>query len=207
MVIDEFIKRYGIGLTGGVASGKSTIASILRRMGKVVFDADQLSREVVSSGSSALAQIVDVFGGKVLKQDGSLDRSAMRSLVFNSPEKRRQLEGIIHPAVHDRLVQRIREKGLEELKDFWFYEASLIFENARQQKFKEVWVAYCEPETQIKRLMARDGIERELALKIIESQMPARKKRELADFVIETKGSIESVEMKVKNALMELSSR
>ena len=203
-MLDEYIKKYGVGLTGGVASGKSTVAKVLKSLGKKVFDADQLSREAVAPKSVALAQIVGEFGGSVLKLDGSLDRKMMRSLVFENPEKRKLLESIVHPAIHLLLEKKLKDERLDQSKDVWFYEASLIYETNRHSKFRQVWVAFCDMEVQIKRLMARDGIDRSLALAIVGSQMPAKRKAELADCVIDTRGSINLLESKIKVALSQL---
>ena len=206
MQLEECLKKYAIGLTGGVASGKSTVAKILRGLGYTVYDADALSREAVSPGSNALARIVAEFGGKVLNQDGSLDRKAMRSIVFGQAEKRRHLENIVHPAIQQALEKKVRESGLMDAGRYWFYEAALLFEVSKQQRFRQVWVCYCDLDTQLKRLMARDQIESELAIKMVESQWPLSKKADMADLVIDTKGPISALEPRVIKATRVLTS-
>lgn len=201
MNIEELTKKFGIALTGGVATGKSTIAAMIKSMGYEVFDADQLTREAVEPKSLALAKIVDVFGGRVLRQDGSLDRALLRNIVFDDPERRKQLEQILHPIIEQLLAKHLREKKLDQSAKPWFYEASLIFETGRQNRFRQVWVTYCGRENQIKRLMKRDGVDRSLAEKMMAAQMPSKKKIELAHFAIDTRASVVTIESKIKNAL------
>ena len=185
-----------IGLTGGIASGKSSVAALLERLGADVIDADQLAREVVRPGEEALAQIAAAFGTGVLNGDGTLNRAALGEGVFAGPEARRTLERITHPAIRRRAEERLarlREGGRRTA----FYVAPLLFEAGIVSRVHEVWVVYLDRETQLARLMARDGLSREAALARIESQMPMEEKRRLGRIVIDNSGSRDELEAQV----------
>jgi len=185
-----------IGLTGGIASGKSSVAALLERLGAAVVDADRLAREVVEPGEEALARIVDCFGAGVLNGDGTLNRAALAQIVFADPAARRTLEGITHPAIRRRAEERLarlREAGVETA----FYMAPLLFEAGTAANFSEIWVVYLDPETQLQRLMARDGLDREGAQARIASQMPMDEKKRLGRLVIDNGGSLEDLEAQV----------
>jgi len=185
-----------IGLTGGIASGKSSVAALLERLGAAVIDADQLAREVVEPGEEALAAIVAAFGARVLNGDGSLNRAALGELVFADPKARRTLESITHPAIRRRAeerLERLRQAGTRTA----FYVAPLLIEAGIVSRVHEVWVVYLDQETQLQRLMARDGLGREAALARIASQMPMEQKKRLGRVVIDNRGSREDLEAQV----------
>ena len=185
-----------IGLTGGIASGKSSVAALLERLGAAVIDADQLAREVVEPGEGALAAIVAAFGDRVLNGDGTLNRAALGALVFADPEARRTLESITHPAIRRRAeerLERLRQAGTRTA----FYVAPLLIEAGIVSRVHEVWVVYLDQETQLQRLMARDGLGREAALARIASQMPMEQKKRLGRVVIDNRGSREDLEAQV----------
>lgn len=186
-----------IGLTGGIASGKSSVAVLLERLGGAVVDADRLAREVVEPGEEALASIVAEFGERVLNSDGTLNRAALGEIVFADAQARRKLEGITHPAIRRRAgerLERLREAGTEVA----FYVAPLLYEAGLAERFDEVWVVYLDPQTQLERLMARDGLSREGALARIAAQMPMEEKRRLGQVVIDNSGTREELEAQVK---------
>lgn len=197
----EVVKRYGIGLTGGIATGKSTVSKILRKLGYTVIDADELARKAVEKNSPGLAQIVEHFGAVMLTAKGNLDRKKMANLIFTDPEQRQALEAIVHPIIHNLLKQQLEKLGLIESKNFWFYEASLLFETGTSTKFKEVWATFCPENVQLQRLLKRDRYSMQFAKKILHSQMSAKEKAEKADFVINTDAPIDQLEPKVKDAL------
>ncbi|MBJ6799585.1 dephospho-CoA kinase [Geomonas propionica] len=185
-----------IGLTGGIASGKTSAAHLLERLGAAVIDADQLAREVVQPGEEALAQIVASFGDKIVNPDGTLNRAALGEIVFADPAARRTLEGITHPAIKQRAeekLERLRAAGTSTA----FYVAPLLFEAGITSRVHEVWVVYLDRETQLQRLMARDGLSREAALSRIASQMPMEEKKKLGKVVIDNRGSKEELEAQV----------
>ena len=186
-----------IGLTGGIASGKSSVAVLLERLGAAVVDADRLAREVVEPGEPALSAIVAAFGRSVLKSDGTLNRAALGEIVFADPAARRKLEGITHPAIRLRAkerLDRLRDAGVQTA----FYMAPLLFEAGTASGFEEIWVVYLDRETQLERLMARDGLSRQAALARIASQMPMEEKKLLGKVVIDNGGSREELEALVK---------
>ncbi|MBU5614344.1 dephospho-CoA kinase [Geomonas azotofigens] len=186
-----------IGLTGGIASGKTSAAQLFEELGAAVIDADQLAREVVQPGEEALARIAASFGEQVLNPDGTLNRAALGEIVFADPSARRTLEEITHPAIRKRAeekLERLREAGTGTA----FYVAPLLFEAGITSRVHEVWVVYLDRETQLQRLMARDGLSREAALSRIASQMPMEEKKKLGKVVIDNRGSKEDLEAQVR---------
>jgi dephospho-CoA kinase len=173
-----------VGLTGSVATGKSTVAKMLKQYGAVVIDADQLARDVVKPGKPAWRAIVTLFGKTVLNPDRSLDRQALGSIVFRNRTKRRQLERIIHPRVareQQRLVRRIAKRKPHAVI---IYEVPLLFEAGVDRRVDEIIVVTADRETQIVRLTKRNNLSRTEALRRIRSQMPLAKKIQQADYVL-----------------------
>ncbi len=181
-----------IGLTGGIATGKSTVARFFEERGVNVIDADGLSREAVRPGSLALERIVELFGTGMLLPDGNLDRKRLGSLVFSDPEKRRQLEGIVHPEVKRLAEARIARLASEGHRVV-LYMAPLLIEAGAEERVDEIWVVTVRPEIQKERLMRRDGINREEAERIIASQMPLAEKERLGRVVIDNSGTPEDI--------------
>ena len=188
-----------IGLTGGIASGKSTIARLLEKMGASVIDADQLSRDAVIPGSLALSEIAEEFGPSILNQDGTLNRAALGKIIFADPDSRHLLEAITHPAIASLARERLdslERKGVEVA----VYMAPLLVEAGVSGRVDEIWVVFVDTETQVMRLMARDGISREEALQRINSQMPMEEKRHFGKVVIDNRGSLDDAERQVRAA-------
>jgi dephospho-CoA kinase len=173
-----------VGLTGGVATGKSTVAKMFKQCGAVVIDADELARELVKPGKPAWQDIVKLFGKTVLNQDRSLDRQALGSIVFRNRTKLRQLEHIIHPRVareQQRLVRRIAK---DKPRAVVIYEVPLLFEASVDKRVDKIIVVTADRETQIARLKKRNGLSRAEATRRISSQMPLAKKVHRADHVL-----------------------
>jgi len=173
-----------VGLPGGVATGKSTVAKMFKQDGAAVINADLLARQVVEPGKPAWRAIVKLFGKIVLNLDRSLDRQALGSIVFHNPKKRRQLERIIHPRVareQQRLVRRIA-KGKPRV--VVIYEVPLLFEAGVDKRVDKIIVVTVDRNTQIARLKKRNGLSRAEALRRIRSQMPLAKKIQRADHVL-----------------------
>lgn len=177
-----------IGLTGGIASGKSTAAKILAGLGAEVIDADQLARDVVRPGEPAHRQIVATFGNSILNEDGTLNRAALGSIIFADPAARKRLEAITHPAIarhaEDSLAD-LRRRGTELV----IYMAPLLIEAGATDRVDEIWVVYIDRETQVQRLMQRDGLSEAEALERIASQMPMEEKRKRGRVVIDNRGT------------------
>ncbi len=204
MTFTQLCKQWGIALTGGIASGKSTLAESLRQRAYTVIDADQVARLVVAKGSEGLAEIIDVFGKEFLTPTGEMNRALMREKVFQDPIARQKLESIIHKRLASATSQILTDEGLVNSPRLWFYEASLIYERNRQNDFLEVWVAYCPREVQIQRVMLRDSINQEQAEAILAAQMPSDEKKRLADRVIETDCSREELAQRLTQTLASL---
>jgi dephospho-CoA kinase len=189
-----------IGLTGGIASGKSTVAKMLRDLGAAIVDADALSREVVAPGQDAWKDIVEHFGREVLQPDQSLDRQKLRATIFNDPAARKKLEAIIHPRVRALAEQRIKQHGNGGYQ-IVVYEVPLLFEGNLHEWLRPVVLVACSVETQKRRLAKRDGLSAEAAERHIEAQMSLAEKRRLADYVIENDGSLDELERQVRAVL------
>jgi dephospho-CoA kinase len=173
-----------VGLTGGVATGKSTVAKMFKQCGAVVIDADQLARDVVKPGKPAWRAIVKLFGRTVLNPDRSLDRQALGGIVFRNRTKRRQLERIIHPRVareQQRQVCRVAKRNAHAVV---IYEVPLLFEAGADKRVDKTIVVTVGCETQVARLKKRNGLSRTEALRRISSQMPLTKKIQQADHVL-----------------------
>lgn len=207
MQIAELMKRFGVGLTGGIACGKSTVAKVLENLGYPVIDADTLARKAVAPGTKGLAAIVSAFGGAILTGDGQLNRAMMAELIFNEPNKKKQLESIVHPVIHELLEQELTDRGLLQFPRVWFYEATLLFETGSATKYFAVWTVSCPRATQLARLQKRDHRDPRLLAKIVDSQMPSKVKASKSDFVIDTSCPIEELETKVRLGLESLQKR
>jgi len=192
-----------IGLTGGIASGKSTVATILRKLGAAVINADELSREVVEPEKDAWREIVDVFGPGIIQEDKTIDRGKLRKIVFDDPAARRKLEAIIHPRVRALAEARIRELASSG-RSIIVYEVPLLFEAQIHHWVRPVILVACNPTTQIKRLTERDQLSEWEAQKHIDAQMSLDEKRKLADYTIENNGSLEDLEKQVRSVLDEI---
>ena len=176
-----------VGLTGGIATGKTTVASFLAKKGAAVIDADELARAAVEPGSPALAEITALFGDETLLPDGSLDRKKMRLLVFGDDAKRRQLESILHPKIRRLAKARIKE-AISDGRKIVVYMAPLLIEADATDLVDEIWVVTLNPEVQLRRLMERDALSAKDARKIIDSQMPLAEKERYGSIVIDNSG-------------------
>ncbi|MBX3246838.1 MAG: dephospho-CoA kinase [Myxococcales bacterium] len=185
-----------VGLTGGIACGKSTVAALFADKGIPVVDADALAREVVAKGSPGLAEIVAAFGEDVLLPDGTLDRKRVGALVFADPEARRKLNAITHPRIAQAGAERLRALA-DHPAPYALYEAALIVENGLTKAFAALVVVRVDEATQLARLVARDGTSEADARARIASQLPLAKKVEVADYVIDNDGSLEQTRAQV----------
>jgi dephospho-CoA kinase len=177
-----------IGLTGGIASGKSSVARFLEERGVTVIDADELSREAVRPGSDCLERIVASFGPDALLPDGSLNRKRLGALVFSNPEKRKTLERIVHPEIR-RLAEERIEKAAALGQHNVVYMAPLLIEAGATALVDEIWVVTVTPQVQLERLMARDGIGREEAERVVAAQMPLEQKARYGRILIDNSGT------------------
>jgi dephospho-CoA kinase len=178
-----------IGLTGGIASGKSYVRARFEALGVATIDADVLARDAVMPGSPGLQWIVERFGAGILDASGALDRRAMGTLVFGDPESRRALEGIIHPSVRQALDRWFQ--ALPRSRPFGIADVPLLYETGLQQDYARIIVTACESETQLRRLMARNGLTKAEAMQRMAAQWPLAEKVRRADYVIRTDGTLD----------------
>jgi dephospho-CoA kinase len=192
-----------VGLTGGIASGKSTFAAALRARGAPVVDADALARAAVAPGSPALAEIARTFGAAVLAPDGSLDRRRMGALAFADEGARRRLEAITHPAVRRAVAEETARLSAQG-HDLAFYDVPLLFEVGLEATVDAVVVVWAPPEVQRARLAARDGLAADEAEARLAAQLPIDEKAARADFVVENVGAADDLGPKADRLLADL---
>ena len=190
-----------IGITGGIACGKTNLTDALRRAGALVIDADEISRALTAKGGSALPEIRRLFGDRVFSGD-ALDRKALGAVVFADPAARKRLEALLHPMVIDETKRQTA--GAEGIV---FWSAPLLYECGMDRFCREVWCAYVPQKEQIRRLMNRDGLSRAQALARIRSQWPALKKARMSSRVIRTDGTREESGQQVLALYRDLTDR
>jgi dephospho-CoA kinase len=186
-----------VGLTGGIATGKSTVAEILRGLGAVVLDADVLAREVVEPGQPALAAIVREFGPEVLTPEGRLDRKRVAAIVFSAPERRKTLEGITHPAIRDRFLARLAELEAQGYEGLVFWDAPVMIEAGGHKAMDRLVVVITDAATQLARAVGRDGDRTDVERRIA-NQLPLADKAALADHVIDNSGDRAATEARTR---------
>ena len=192
-----------VGLTGGIACGKSTVARMLARRGAQIIDADQIAREVVAPGTPGLAEVVAEFGRRVLAPDQSLDRATLGQLVFENGAVRARLEQVLHPRIAQESARRIataRAMG----PPLVVYDAALLIEKDRHEGFRPLIVVFAPPEVQIDRLVRRDGVDRQAARTRLAAQMPVAAKARLADHVIDNRGALDETRRQVAHLWSQL---
>ena len=189
-----------IGLTGGIASGKSTVSNWLISQGYPVVDADIAARKVVEPGMPALRKITEAFGNDMLLKDGTLDRKKLGSVIFADEEKRHTLNAIVHPAVREWMEQET-DRAFENGASIVIMDIPLLFESKLTHMVEETILVYVSEETQLKRLMERDGYSESDALARIQAQMPIDDKRKLADYVVDNNGMISETIEQVKEIM------
>lgn len=176
-----------IGLTGGIACGKSTVAQLLVQQSYPLVDADKIARDVVAPGAPGLESVIQAFGPDMQAADGSLDREKLGAKIFSQPEYRRKLESILHPLIRTE-VQHLRESLEKQGHALAFYDIPLLFETKAQSQFDEIVVVTCKPEQQRERLRKRNSLSDEEIEKRLASQMPMSLKEEQANFVLHNDG-------------------
>jgi len=184
------------GLTGGIATGKTTVANLFREKGIYIIDADLIAREVVKKGMPAWRMIKEEFGDEILREDGELDRKKLGSIVFSSKEKIQKLNSIVHPFVRERMMEEI-ERAISMEKNI-LLDIPLLFENGIHQWLRPVILVYAPLEVQIERLMKRDGLSREECEKRIRAQMSIEEKKKLADYIIDNSSDISKTKRQVE---------
>jgi dephospho-CoA kinase len=187
-----------VGLTGSIATGKSTVSRMFAHLGARVLDADLLAREVVMPGQPAYLKIVEEFGHGVVQDDGTLDRKALGAIVFAEPARRKRLEEITHPAIAARQQRILSVLDEEAFEGIVIWDVALLFETGGVAKMDRVVVVATDPETELARLMARDGMAEADARARMASQMPVAEKAKRAHYVIDNSGDRAHTEGQVK---------
>ncbi len=188
---------FRVGLTGGIASGKSTVGRLLVQGGIPVIDSDQISRDLVAPGSEALAAIVRKMGPEILTADGSLDRARLGQMVFSDETKRRALEEILHPMIQaeqDRWLAGLEAKGDAPVA---VVDAALMIESGGWKRFDLIVVVDCDEDQQVERLRLRNGLDAPAALERVKAQMPLSEKVKFAGRVVNNRGSLQELEGQV----------
>jgi len=186
-----------VGLTGSIATGKSTVARMLKRLGAILIDGDELARRAVAPGSDGLKRVVERFGAGVLTAAGELDRAAMRRIIFADPGARAELEAIIHPLVLAEEERLIQAAGRADPRAVVVVDLPLLYEIKAEGRYDKVIVVYVDRRTQLDRVMARDGGDRAAAEQALAAQMDIETKRARADFVVDNRGGLAETEAQV----------
>jgi dephospho-CoA kinase len=185
-----------IGLTGGIATGKSTVAGLLGARGAVIVDADRIAREVVEPGTPGQAAVTAAFGAAVLRGDGSIDRERLGAIVFGDAEQRRRLEAITHPLIRDVMASRIAEAMAQD-PPLIAVDIPLLFESGRDADFPEVLLVATDAATQLRRLRERDDLDETAARQRLAAQLPIETKRGRATWVIDNSGTLDDTARQV----------
>jgi dephospho-CoA kinase len=196
--------RILLGVTGGIASGKTAVARMLEELGAPIIDFDVLSRVVVEPDKPAWKEIVAYFGEQVLQDDRTLDRKKLSEIVFRDLEKRKKLESFIHPRIYGEFSRLVKEFAAQDSGAVIQAVVPLLYEVNLQYFFHKVLLVYTPEEIQIERLMKRDGISREMAVNILSSQLPLEEKRSYADFIVDNSGSLEETKKQVQEVWKKL---
>src|SRR6266566_1315248 len=197
-----------VGLTGSIGVGKSFVAGVLAELGCNVLDADRTAREVVEPGSPGLRAVAESFGDEVIREDGTLNRERLGSVIFATEEKRALLNSILHPYIISRQDAFLREWEATDPKGIGVVDAALMIESGGYKRFDKLIVVHCAPDKQLQRVMARNNLSREEAEQRIQAQMPQEEKKQFADYLIDTSEGFETTRKRteeVYRALRKLS--
>jgi dephospho-CoA kinase len=192
------------GLTGGIASGKSTVARYFQDLGALIIDADRIGHEAIEPGRAAYREILSHFGTEILDSGGRIDRKKLGSIVFADPHRLRALNSIVHPRIIARTEELAADYQRQNPQSVVIVDAALIFESRIGGSLNKVIVAWCQPEQQLERLIAKAGVSREEAERRIKSQMPVEEKRRRADYLIDCSGSMEETRRQADAIYLEL---
>ena len=194
-----------IGITGGIASGKSTVTEFLRQQGYQVIDADQVVHELQEPGERLYQALLSTFGPAILQEDGRLDRPKLGAMIFGNPDLLAQSSQLQNEIIREELAGR--RDLLAEMEDIFFMDLPLLFELQYEDWFDQIWLVDVTEETQLSRLMSRNALSQEEAEKRIAAQLSLREKRKRADVLIDNNGSLEETRQQIRDALQKLERR
>jgi len=186
-----------IGLTGSIATGKSTVSEMLKRRGAVIVDADQVARQVVEPGTEGLAKVVAHFGTQVLDEEGRLHRPALASIIFNDPKQRKVLNALLHPLIIREMRKQTEESLRNDPNRIVIWDVPLLIEENLTQFVEKTIVVYVPESVQLKRLMERNSLSESEARSRIHAQLSIEEKKEMADYIIDNSGSLAETERQV----------
>lgn len=189
---------FKLGLTGGIASGKSAVAAMFVELGARLIDTDVIAREAVAKGSPGLKSVVEAFGQEVLDSDGELDRRRLREQIFSDQKAREKLNAIVHPAVAKQVQAEFERISQEDPGAVALVDVPLLYETDTDKRYDAIVVVYAPPQVQMQRLMERDGVSREAAEQSLKAQMPLEEKRKKAQFVVDNSGTLQETRNQVK---------
>jgi len=187
-----------VGLTGGIATGKSVVAALFEEEGAFVLDADTLGHALTEPGAPAHAEIRAAFGDGILSSGGRIDRKKLGALVFSDPAARGRLNAILHPGILSEVEVRVREFARRSPGGIVVVQAALVVEAGARSRFDRIVVTHCDPETQVRRFRDRDGISPDEARRRIEAQAPPRARLDAADYVVDTSGSLDQTRARAR---------
>jgi dephospho-CoA kinase len=193
-----------IGLTGGIACGKSTVSSMFKELGAVVIDADKVARHVVEPGQKALDLIAAQFGGSILNSDGTLNRKALGRVVFKDMDRLKALNSIIHPEIKRVIIEEVDQIKKSNQSNVVIIDAPVLLESGMDEMVDEVWLVYVDPEIQVERLINRDNISLSEACIRIKSQMPVEDKIKKSDRIIDNSKGLEYTMQQVREIWQEI---
>jgi dephospho-CoA kinase len=193
-----------VGLTGGIACGKSTVSDMLHKYGAIIIDADVIARQVVEPGHPALQQITSHFGEGILTAERTLDRKKLAQLIFQDQSQRKIIENILHPLIRGQMKKQIEEFSTTNPEKLIVVSIPLLFESELEYMVDQIMVVYVPQSIQIARLQERDQLTAEQALQRIQAQLPIETKKNLADFVIDNQGSLKDTEQQIVDWLRKM---
>jgi dephospho-CoA kinase len=193
-----------VGLTGGVASGKTAVSQVFKKGGAYIIDADQIARELVQPHKPAWNELIRAFGQEILREDGSIHRKKLADKVFSDPKQRKLLNQILHPRIKEEMDRRTEEIGQKDPEAIVVIDAPLIVELGSHREMDKLIVVTTTQTQQIERLKDRDGTSPKEALRIVSSQMPMEEKLKFADYVIQNEGSLEETKKRAKEIFKDL---
>lgn len=193
-----------VGLTGGIATGKSYVLSVLSELGCEVIDADKVAHQVIEPGRPAYLDIVNYFGNEILNEDGVINRAALGAIVFGNKNAREKLNAIVHPRIYEAQAEWFEQIARRDPSAIAVVDAALMIETGSYRRFDKLIVVYCDLELQIQRLMERNSFTREQAVARVSAQMPSEEKLKFADYSINTSNGFEDTRRQTEKIYQEL---